>query len=171
MKYHFSLCFQAVTRILAPMVDTTVAKKIVPLLVQWSPSIDGTSDTVMETSTTDGEESVKVMKSALISELERQLMPQLFANPPSGWSFALRSHGRKQDWLLHVVDEHGERFCDVWLGKDPDKGWSWDGLVRVGDSESTPHVWQVYQRYSDGTYRRRPSLCRSLDMLWPRRSG
>lgn len=139
-----------------------VGSKTAPELIRWSPADGGATGLKVFT---DGVEEPFIPWTDLKAELDHQLMPQLFADPAQGWTFALRDQGHKPDWLMYVVDAKGERYCDVWLGNDPDNGWGWDGLVRVGDSESEPHVWQVYQRYSDGTYRRLPSLCRDLDEM------
>jgi hypothetical protein len=100
----------------------------------------------------------------LQAELQRQLLPQLFANP-SGFKFETRDHHGKSQWLVQVFDDRGDWFCDVWFGNDPDNGWSFDGLVRLGDPVAAPHAWQTYQRYSDGTYRRLPSRSPNLDQF------
>lgn len=64
-------------------------------------------------------------------------------------------NGRK-NWVIHIQGPTGEHLGYVWLGGDPDNGWRWDGLVRVGETLDDRHhvVWQIFQRYSNGTYRR-----------------
>lgn len=64
-------------------------------------------------------------------------------------------HGRK-NWLVHIMGENGEELGSLWLGGDPDNNWRWDGLVRAGNASNNHQavVWQVFQRYSDGSYRR-----------------
>jgi hypothetical protein len=68
-------------------------------------------------------------------------------------------HGR-ENWLIRILDESGSAVGSVWLGNDPYQGWKWDGLVRVGNAptEHTAKVWQVFERYSDGSYRRVAAL-------------
>jgi hypothetical protein len=98
----------------------------------------------------------------LHAELKEHLLPILFADP-AGYDFVLADHHGKKNWLLFVIDKSGERYCSGWFGNAPDRGWAWDGLVRFGNADDSEPVWQTYQRYSDGTYRRLPSKYRSLD--------
>jgi len=67
--------------------------------------------------------------------------------------------GRK-NWVIHIEDADGKHLGYVWLGGDPYKDWGWDGLVRVGEAlDDDRHiVWQIFQRYSDGSYRRIAAL-------------
>jgi len=128
---------------------------ITPQTVRWGPS-DGKPAGVNVFST--NADSYFIPWAALKKELDEQLKPQLFAAPSSGWTF--------EDWLVYVVDKNGNRYCDVWFGNNPDWGWAFDGMIRVGDSaDKEPHVWQAYQRYSDGTYRRLISRMGSIDVL------
>lgn len=138
-----------------------VGSRIVPQLVLWAPS--DKADSRMRVFTTDNTEERFVSAIELIDELNRNLLPQMFASPPAGWTFALSDYNGKRDWLMFVVNDHGRQICDVWLGKDPENGWMWDGMVRVGDADHEPFVWQAYQRYSDETYRRLSSRYRSID--------
>jgi hypothetical protein len=98
----------------------------------------------------------------LENELRQQLMPQLFAQP-SQFTFTLADYNGKSNWLVTLIDESGEKFCDVWFGINLDNGWAFDGMIHLGDPDAEPRVWQSYQRYSDGTYRRLPSQVSSLD--------
>ena len=68
-------------------------------------------------------------------------------------------HGRKNH-LMGIVKESGEKVGSIWLGTDPYSGWKWDGLVRVGKAinEHEHKVWQIFERYSDRTYRRIEAL-------------
>ncbi|KRQ15373.1 hypothetical protein AOQ71_10255 [Bradyrhizobium manausense] len=102
-------------------------------------------------------------------ELRDRLMPQLFVDP-SGFTFVTRDYHGKSNWLVQLMDEDGEWYCDVWFGVNPDNGWAVDGMVHFGEADEEPHVWQSYQRYSDGTYRRLPSWASSLDE-YKRREG
>jgi hypothetical protein len=98
-------------------------------------------------------------------ELDRKLLPQLFADP-SGFGFQVFDHHGKPDWVVKLVRSDGTGFCYLWLGGDPGRGWQWDGLIRLGAAEPA-QVWQIYQRYSDGTYRRLASAFRRLeDVGW-----
>src|SRR5207249_265310 len=58
-------------------------------------------------------------------------------------------------------------FGHVWIGGDPDNGMTWDGLIRAGEGEvqdGTAKVWQLFERWSDGSYRR-------VKMFGPRSAG
>ena len=90
-------------------------------------------------------------------------MPQLFSYTPA-FRFEMRDHHGKTDWLVQPVNDQGDRFCNVWFCVNDD-GWAFDGLVHFGDSDADPYVWQSYQRYPDGTYRRPPSFASSLDQF------
>lgn len=109
----------------------------------------------------DGHDDQFLPWDLLELELVTHLLPQCFADP-SGWRFALGDYNGKVHWLLHIVNRSGERLCDVWLGEAP-PDWIFDGCIRVGTAEEEPHVWQTYQRYSDGSYRRTHALVESLD--------
>ena len=52
--------------------------------------------------------------------------------------------------LVRIINLEGAHLGYVWFGTDPHNNWAWDGLVRVGDD--TYVIWQVFDRYSDGTY-------------------
>lgn len=132
----------------------------VPLKVRWGPS-DG-QPAGIRVWAEEGMDETFIPWSDLQPELQKQLLPQAFADP-SGFKFETREHHGKPQWLVQVFDDQDELYCDVWFGNDPDNGWSFDGLVRVGDPATAPHAWQVYQRYSDGTYRRLPSLSPTID--------
>lgn len=101
---------------------------------------------------------------ALKTELEIKLLPQIFADP-SGFSFSTAEHRGKPDWLVQVVDAQKEPFCHVWFGPDPERNFAFDGLVRVGDPDAPPSVWQTYQRYSDGSYQRLSATVPTLDQV------
>lgn len=103
-------------------------------------------------------------------ELNRRLLPQLFADP-TGYKFAVLDYHGKKNWLVRIRDASDQDYCAVWFGGDPDHGWIVDGLVRVGDANSEPHTWQAYQRHADGSYRCVYSLCGSLDEMRRSRVG
>lgn len=133
---------------------------IVAQRVRWGPS-DGRSAGIRVWNAKD-EEDQFVPWSVLQLELKNNLLPQLFASP-AGFTFDLRDYHSKKDWLMQIFRNDTQSFCDVWFGDDPDNAWQFDGLVRVGDAENQPYVWQTYQRYSDGTYRRLSGLTATLD--------
>jgi len=86
----------------------------------------------------------------LRTEIKQKLLNQLGMHVPPECDVALNEfHGRK-DWIVSILDASSKRIGDVWFGPDPEKGWEFDGLVRVGNTE----VWQVFERFSDGSYRR-----------------
>jgi hypothetical protein len=134
----------------------------VPQLVRWGPS--DTLPAGIRVMAKDSSEVDFVEWPKLSREIEQNLMPQLFANP-KGFKFALHDHNGKRDWLVQVRDVRGEWYCDVWFGNAPEHGWRFDGLIRVGDPNDSTPVWQTYQRYSDGTYRRGNSLTGTIDAL------
>jgi len=98
------------------------------------------------------------------SELERNLLPRMFADP-RGYRFVVGAHHGKEDWLMHLVGPNGLPFGDVWFGVNPDGDWAQDGLVRVGSALRSPHVWQTYRRLSDGSYERLASRFRTLEQV------
>jgi hypothetical protein len=98
---------------------------------------------------------------ALRVELESKLLPQLFA-AVSTYRFAVMDYHDKKDWTVKTLDANGNGYCWLWLGVNPDSEWKWDGLVRVGGN-SPPYVWQTYERYSDGSYRRIQSKYKTLE--------
>ena len=75
-------------------------------------------------------------------------------------SVALGEFKGRKNWVMHIQDPDEKHLGYVWLGGDPYNSWVWDGLVRVGEALDDDHhvVWQVFQRYSDGTYRRIAAL-------------
>ncbi|HVZ17658.1 MAG TPA: hypothetical protein VG897_11105 [Terriglobales bacterium] len=115
----------------------------------------------------DGIEQPFVPWADLKSSLETYLLPMLFADP-YGYSFETHDHHAKKDWLVQVLNGAGEVHGELWFGNDPDAGFGFDGLIRVGDSNVPMggRTWQTYQRYSDGSFRRRKSGGHpSIDML------
>lgn len=133
---------------------------IAPQKVIWGPR-DG-RDAGVRVIQEDGVEASFIPWSDLDRELRDRLMPQLFVDP-SGFNFVTRDYHGKSNWLVQLINERGEWYCDVWFGVNPDNGWAVDGMVHFGETDDEPHVWQSYQRYSDGTYRRLPSWVSSLD--------
>jgi hypothetical protein len=130
-----------------------------PQSVRWGPSDGLPAGIKMSEEGRSGETFVPW--SELKEELTSRLLPQLFASP-EGFSFITAEHHGKRDWLMYLIDGTGERVAFVWFGVNPMEGWKWDGLVRLGHLERL-EVWQVYQRYSDASYRRLQSMYRTLE--------
>jgi DNA-binding winged helix-turn-helix (wHTH) protein len=59
------------------------------------------------------------------------------------------------DFIVHILGPLGDDVGSVWFGNNPDRGWLWDGFVRIGKTltDDKHIVWQTFQRYSDGSYR------------------
>lgn len=135
---------------------------IVSQKVRWGP-VDGHPAGVCVLDESDAQVGF-IAWTDLERELTQRVLPQLFAHPIF-LRFEKCDHRGKAGWLVQLIDDNGDRFCDAWLGVNPDDGWAFDGLLHFGDPGAPPHVWQSYQRYSDGTYRRLPSLAASLDQF------
>lgn len=93
------------------------------------------------------------------NQLETELNEKVISNCPRlipvGSKVRLCAFYGKKDWLVKIINPQGEQIGDVWLGSDPRKQWKVDGLIRIGFTinDSKWIVWQVSQRYSDGSYR------------------
>ncbi len=90
-------------------------------------------------------------------EVEQLLLPQVRVVPQGSTAY-LADLGDRKNWIVQVLSPAGEELGHVWFGPDPDTKWKWDGLVRLGsvpkpDDDASP-VWQIFERYSDGSYRR-----------------
>lgn len=86
-------------------------------------------------------------------EIKIKILPQVKKLDELWADVRLVDHHGKKDWIVEIVDAKGHGVANIWFGSDPLKGWAYDGLVRVGAPEAPIEVWQVYQRYSDGSYR------------------
>jgi hypothetical protein len=138
--------------------DTIAERR--PQQVRWGPTVGQTAG-ILTWNAADCTNEKFIARPELKKELQVKLTPQLFADK-SSFRFELLDHHGKADWLVQIFDIEG-KYCDVWFGVNPEKGWSFDGLVHFGQADVMPHIWQSYQRYSDGSYMRLPSLVRSLD--------
>ncbi len=121
-----------------------------PQRVRWSP-VDGGPPGISIIS----DPGHFVSWSRLKKEIEERLLPQIRNVPVSSTVSLCTFRGRK-NWIVRITDPSGNEVGDVWFGPDPQNKWVYDGLVRVGGggARGRPEVWQVFQRYSDGTYRR-----------------
>lgn len=87
-------------------------------------------------------------------EIKGRILPQVDALNNKWSEVKLAEHHGKKDWVIQVLDHKGNEIANVWFGPNPLKNWTYDGLVRVGPPDAPARVWQVYQRHSDGSYRR-----------------
>jgi hypothetical protein len=85
-------------------------------------------------------------------EMPKVLFNQLGEHIPPGCKASLGDWRGRPNWLTLIIGPDSKKVGEVWFGTDPDNNWAYDGLVRVGDDMYV--VWQVFQRYSDGSYRR-----------------
>jgi len=92
----------------------------------------------------------------LRSEIESQLLSQLGRHIPTGCSVAVRDYFGRENWTVRIL-RRGRELGHIWFGGNPEDNWNFDGLVRAGEAAGggTSKVWDTFQRYSDGTYRRR----------------
>jgi hypothetical protein len=122
-------------------------------LVRWGPVDQKPAGILVE----DSQAQVFVPWSALKLEVESRLLPQV-RRVPSGATVEVRDLGDRKDWVVRIVDPTGKDIGAVWFGPNPEAKWQWDGLVRLGEPEEhNPErklIWQIFQRYSDGSYRR-----------------
>ena len=89
----------------------------------------------------------------LREEIQQRLLPQV-SEVPYGSTVALKGLAGKQDWVVQIIGPSGNEVGHVWLGPDPSNDWAFDGLVRVGKPSVPAVVWDTFQRYSDGSYRK-----------------
>ncbi len=87
-------------------------------------------------------------------EIKGRILPQVDALNDKWSEIKLVDHHGKKDWVIEVLDHSGKVLANIWFGPNPLDNWAYDGRVRVGPPDAPPRVWQVYQRYSDGSYRR-----------------
>ena len=92
----------------------------------------------------------------LKKEVEDKLLPQAVRVIPYRSTVKLAEFRGHENHQVLIISSDGEVIGRVWFGKDPYQGWSRDGLVRLGNTltDYEAIVWQIYQRYSNGTYRR-----------------
>ncbi len=85
-------------------------------------------------------------------EIEKRLLNQLGRHIQPKCTVTLDDYKGRPNWLVRIIDRDDKQVGYVWFGTDADNNWAYDGLVRAGDD--TYVVWQVFQRYSDASYRR-----------------
>ncbi len=79
-------------------------------------------------------------------------LPKIITIPAT---IKLDDHFEKKNWIIKIHDKKGNHSGDIWIGSNPEKNWEMDGKIRIGKTISDYEwvVWQVYERYSDGSYR------------------
>ncbi len=128
------------------------ATQVEPQRILWGANVHRPPGIVITSSTPEE----FVPWSELKPELEAGLLNQLGRHIPAGCTLALDVFEERPDWLVRIVSPDAERIGDVWFGNNPDDDWNYDGFVRAGIAYAKyiAEVWQVFQRYSDGSYRR-----------------
>jgi 3D (Asp-Asp-Asp) domain-containing protein len=88
-------------------------------------------------------------------ELETKVITQCPRIIPVGSRVEVGDFYGKKNWVIWIYDKHDKEIGSVWIGGNPLKQWYLDGLIRVGKtfSDTDWKVYQVMQRYSDGSYR------------------
>lgn len=99
-------------------------------------------------------------------QLRANLLPSLFKFS-SSYRFAAQAFGDKENLVIKILDQDAKGVAWLWLGGNPENGWEFDGLVRVGGDHRAEKVWQVYQRFSDGSYRRLKSTFANVEDACP----
>lgn len=124
----------------------------VPQLVKWGPTEKRLPGIVV----IDDETKTFVPWPELEMEIENMLLPQVRVVPIDS-TVVLADLGDRNNWIVRITGATGEELGHIWFGTDPNANWQWDGLVRLGNPSASADenpVWQVFQRCSDGTYRR-----------------
>ena len=135
-----------------PMLPAEPQKRPEPQETLWGPNNDEPAG-ICITSSPVGE---FIPWKKLKLEIETKLFNQLGEHIPLKCKAGLSDWKGRPHWLTTIIDPNGKKVGEVWFGTDADNNWAYDGLVRVGVALSDDHaiVWQVFQRYSDGSYRR-----------------
>jgi transcriptional regulator with XRE-family HTH domain len=92
----------------------------------------------------------------LKKEVEEKLLNQIGKHIPVNCRAVLDDFQGRHDWLCRIQGVGGSHVGDLWFGTNAERAWRYDGLIRAGKEISTGQceVWQVFRRYSDGTYAR-----------------
>jgi hypothetical protein len=122
-----------------------------PQIVRWGPS-DGLPAGIW-LNRADGS---FIPWTELKEELEQKLLNQLGQRIPPGCTVTIQDYFGRKDWVMRIQDPSGNEVGSMWLGNDPMNEWRFDGMVRAGKtlSDREWEVWQTFQRFSDGSYRR-----------------
>lgn len=88
-------------------------------------------------------------------ELETKVITQCPRIIPVGSRVEMADFYGKKNWVIWIYDKKDNKIGSVWIGGNPLKKWYLDGFIRIGKtfSDTQWEVYQVLQRYSDGSYR------------------
>ncbi len=91
----------------------------------------------------------------LKQELESQVLQGCPRVIPIDGRVEVLSFHKKKNHLVRIFDNSANVVGDIWLGGDPENGFLRDGYIRIGKaiSETKWIVYQIYQRFSDNSYR------------------
>gem|GEM_PF-2901661 len=98
-------------------------------------------------------------KLILWKELQQEILEGLFPQAvrciAKGSTVALLPLRDQPNFRIGIVSPSEKIVGRVWFGADPKRGWRFDGKVRIGTTRGLyfAEVWQIYTRYSDGSYR------------------
>lgn len=121
-----------------------------PQFIHWAVDDGKAPGTVVD------EPSVEFVPwSVLQREIHTKLLPQAARAIPLGSRAEPAPFHGRGNFRIFLMNPKAEVIGRVWFGKDPYRNWGYDGLVRLGNAPTDYEaiVWQVYQRYSEGTYR------------------
>lgn len=129
--------------------ESHIQQGAMPQLVRWAPNRGGEVGVDI---LTDPPEFIPW--NLIREEVIQALLPQV-RNIDLGFTVSLLQFRGRSNWIMAVFDANKREVANIWFGTDPTNQWAHDGLVRIGPvEESIARVWQTFQRYSDGTYRR-----------------
>lgn len=123
-----------------------------PQLVRWGPN-DGRPAGIGVQGNTSNE---FIPWDSLKPEIEQRLLNQVGLFVPLNSQVELGDLYGRQDWTINIISPEKDFIGYVWFGSNPEKGWGYDGFVRLGKplKDTGTEVWQTFQRFSDGSYRR-----------------
>lgn len=87
-------------------------------------------------------------------EVKAEILSQVPQVPVESSLRLLDSRGRR-NWVIQIMGPLGTETAHIWIGNNPTKAWAYDGLVHVGSPKAPVKIWASFQRYSNGTYRRK----------------
>lgn len=91
----------------------------------------------------------------IAKEIEEQVLKGCPRIIPVGSSLKTLKFYNKENHIVRIFNSSGVVVGDLWLGGNPEKKWEHDGYIRIGKaiSDTEWEVYQVYQRFSDSSYR------------------
>ena len=131
-------------------IETVVLSKPIKQNIYWGPNQDLKAGVFV-----DKIDGIFIPWKTIKTEIEQRVIPQCPRKIAPNAKIAFGSFYGKKDWTVNVETSNGEYIYSIWLKSNPMKGWKPDGLVRLGFTHDDLNwdVWQVFQRYSDGSYR------------------